>query len=116
MGRLVALRKARPHDETDLCRAPAGKGAVYEWQGNSKAGAGPMEIIDATHPDADQARFLQALHRSQYRRFHCPARRRCHRVTWSMEGPAPFVTKLMGLFFNMDKMIGAGLRDRTRPT
>jgi hypothetical protein len=28
------------------------------------------------------------------------------RVTRSMEGPAPFMHKVVGLFLNMDKMIG----------
>jgi len=27
-------------------------------------------------------------------------------VTWTMTGPSLFVTKVMGVFFNMDKMIG----------
>ena len=28
-------------------------------------------------------------------------------VTWSMYGPSPFVAKIMGTIFNMDKMIGS---------
>jgi len=28
-------------------------------------------------------------------------------VTWVMAGPSPYISKLMGLFFNMDKLIGA---------
>lgn len=28
------------------------------------------------------------------------------RVTWSMQGPAAYMTKLMGVFFDMDRMIG----------
>jgi len=27
-------------------------------------------------------------------------------MTWAMHGPANFVSKLMGVFFNMDKMVG----------
>ena len=27
-------------------------------------------------------------------------------MTWAMYGPSAFITKLMGVFFNMDKMIG----------
>jgi hypothetical protein len=29
------------------------------------------------------------------------------RVTWTMSGPSPFITKLFTLFFNMDKSVGA---------
>jgi hypothetical protein len=28
------------------------------------------------------------------------------RVSWTMQGPSPFISKLMGVFFNMDAMIG----------
>ena len=27
-------------------------------------------------------------------------------VTWSMDGPSPYIGKLIGVFVNMDKMIG----------
>jgi hypothetical protein len=27
-------------------------------------------------------------------------------VTWAMFGPSPFVTKVMGVFFNMEQMVG----------
>ena len=27
-------------------------------------------------------------------------------VTWSMDGPSPYIAKVMGLFFNMDRLIG----------
>jgi hypothetical protein len=27
-------------------------------------------------------------------------------VTWSMRGPSPFVARLVGVFMNMDRMIG----------
>jgi len=27
-------------------------------------------------------------------------------VTWAMHGPSPYISKLMGIFINMDSMIG----------
>lgn len=27
-------------------------------------------------------------------------------VTWAMEGPSPFMAKIMQVFFNMDRMVG----------
>ena len=37
------------------------------------------------------------------------------RLNWSMRGPSPYIARLMGIFFDMDQMIGkdfeAGLRD-----
>jgi len=34
-------------------------------------------------------------------------RRARRRVVWSIHGPSPYLSKLTGLFFNKDKMIGA---------
>jgi hypothetical protein len=28
-------------------------------------------------------------------------------VTWSMDGPTPYLGKVIGVFMNMDRMIGA---------
>ena len=32
-------------------------------------------------------------------------------VTWAMYGPAPFISKIMQVFFNMDTMIGKDFED-----
>jgi hypothetical protein len=28
-------------------------------------------------------------------------------VTWAMDGPTPYIGKLMGVFINMDNMVGS---------
>jgi len=33
-------------------------------------------------------------------------------VTWSMHGPSPFIAKVMGLVFSMDKMVGKDFETR----
>ena len=38
--------------------------------------------------------------------FHLVPEGESTRVTWDMHGPSPFVAKLMGLFFSLDRMIG----------
>src|SRR5713226_8017101 len=49
-----AWRSWSPYEKLDpamkkaLSGAAKGKGAVYAWEGNAKAGAGRMEIIDAS--------------------------------------------------------------------
>ena len=87
--------------------SPDGKGAVYEWRGNSKAGAGRMEIIEAA-PTRTLIKldFSQPFTAHNIAGFTALPTGTDTRLTWSMDGPAPFVTKLMGLFFNMDQMIG----------
>jgi hypothetical protein len=32
-------------------------------------------------------------------------------VTWAMRGPMPYMSKLMSIFFNMDRMIGKDFED-----
>ena len=33
------------------------------------------------------------------------------RVSWSMEGPSPFIARLMGIFMNMERMIGRSFEE-----
>jgi hypothetical protein len=86
---------------------PAGKGAVYEWQGNGKAGAGRMEIVAALPTQTlIKLDFSKPFTAHNIAGFTARPDGAATRLTWSMEGPAPFMTRLVGLFFNMDQMIG----------
>lgn len=88
--------------------AERGKGAAYAWQGNGKAGAGRMRIVDA----APSSRlgivldFSKPFVTSNQVEFTFVPRGDATEVTWSMQGPTPYMAKLMGLFFDMDAMIG----------
>jgi len=100
--------KLDPSMKRTYAGTAAGKGAVYEWDGSSKAGKGRMEIIDAaTTKTVIQLDFSKPFTAHNIAEFTALAQGDATRVTWSMSGPAPLVTKVMGLFFNMDKMIGA---------
>ena len=86
----------------------SGLGSTYAWVGNNKAGAGRMEIVKATAPtelniDLDFTKPFEAHHNAT---FTLTSEGDATRVTWTMEGASPFMFKLMGLVFNMDKMIG----------
>jgi hypothetical protein len=86
-----------------------GKGAVYTWDGSSKVGAGRMEIKEATAPSrvVIQLDFLKPFDVHNIADFAlAPRADASTEVTWQMRGPAPFVSKLMGVFVDMDKMIG----------
>ena len=99
--------KLDPAMKRTYAGAAAGKGAVYEWEGNSKAGQGRMQII-AAQPTrtAIQLDFIKPFRSSSIAAFTAQPQGATTRVTWSMEGPSPFITKALGLFFNMDRMIG----------
>jgi hypothetical protein len=102
-----SYEKLDPAMKRTYSGAPSGKGAVYEWDGNSKAGKGRMEITD-TSPRSTTIKldFVKPLESHSVAQFTLEPKGDSTNVTWSMEGPSPYVTKVMGLFFNMDRMIG----------
>jgi uncharacterized protein YndB with AHSA1/START domain len=86
----------------------AGQGAIYEWEGNDKVGRGRMEIAEASPPSkvAIKLDFIKPFEAHNVAEFTLQPKDDGTHVTWVMYGPAPYVSKLMGLFFNMDRMIG----------
>ena len=91
---------------------PSGVGAVYEWSGNRKAGPGRMEITDAVAPLrlADRPAVPQAVQVEQHDHVRARRTRRQHDVTWRMVGAKTFMTRVMGIFMSMDKMVGTTSR------
>ena len=86
----------------------AGKGSGYAWQGNSKVGEGRMEILDDPAPSKVVIKldFIKPFEGHNIATFLLVPKGDVTDVTWTMDGPSPFVAKLMGVFMNMDKMIG----------
>ncbi|PXA84120.1 polyketide cyclase [Caulobacter sp. D4A] len=86
--------------------AERGVGATYAWAGK-KAGTGRMRIDEAASRQVRIALdFEKPFKASNTALFTAVPEGDVTRVTWSMSGPAPFISRLMGLVFNMDKMIG----------
>jgi hypothetical protein len=88
--------------------APSGKGAIYNWAGNSKAGEGRMEIVEAAAPSKIRIKldFLKPFEGHNTAAFTLEANGPATNVTWAMYGPVPFMMKVMSIFFSMDKMLG----------
>jgi len=87
---------------------PAGVGSAYAWSGNDKVGAGRMEIqkVVPAREVVFKLDFLKPFKASNTGRFAFEPEGAATKVTWTMEGKNPYISKVMGLFFNMDKMIG----------
>ena len=100
--------KLDPTMKRTLSGAASGVGAVYAWDGSGKVGAGRMEIKDVVVPSkiGIQLDFIKPFEGHNITEFTLVPSGQSTEVTWRMHGPAPFVSKLMGLFFNMDTMIG----------
>jgi uncharacterized protein YndB with AHSA1/START domain len=97
-----------PNMKRTLSGAPSGTGAVYAWEGSSKVGAGRMEIRDVAPPSkvVIQLDFIKPFEGHNVTEFALVPKGESTDVQWTMRGPATFMMKLMGLFMNMDKMIG----------
>lgn len=89
--------------------AERGRGAVYEWAGNSQAGQGRMEITDSIEPSRVTIKldFIAPFEGHNVAEFRLAPEGNATAVTWTMDGPTPYMAKLMGVFVNMDTMIGS---------
>ena len=92
---------------------PGTVGSTYAWKGNRKAGAGSMAItrVDATEVDVD-LQFTAPFKSSSAVAFrmsdvsdagHAVA---ATRLVWSMTSPQNLMSRVMGVFVNMDKFLG----------
>lgn len=86
----------------------SGKGAVYEWTGNSKVGAGRMEITEPTPSSKILVKldFIKPFEGHNIAEFTLEPQGDTTRLTWAMYGPTPFVSKVMQVFVSMDSLIG----------
>jgi len=90
----------------------AGVGAVYEWSGTGKAGAGRMEIVEMRTGSEgglitiklDFFRPFKTTNTAEF--LMTPTADAGTQLTWAMFGPSPFMSKLMGVFIDFDKMVG----------
>jgi carbon monoxide dehydrogenase subunit G len=101
--------KKDPAMKRTLSGAASGKGAIYEWEGNKEVGKGRMEIAETTPPSKVliKLHFIEPFEAHNTAEFKLEGKGDSTNVTWAFDGPCTFVTKVMSVFFDMDKMIGA---------
>lgn len=86
----------------------AGSGAAFSWNGNSAVGAGKMTITESHANELIRVRLdffkpFAGVGDTEYA-FKSEANKTV--VTWTMTGKKVFITKAIGLFVSMDKMLG----------
>lgn len=88
--------------------AAHGPGSVMAWAGNAQVGEGRMTITDVQPNKSVTIRldFLKPFPSTSTAEFTFEPEADGTRVTWSMSGRRTFVPKAVGLFINLDKMIG----------
>lgn len=97
-----------PDMERTYSGPESGTGATYVWSGNRRAGEGRMEITEAVEPTRVSIAldFLKPFKSSSITTFDLTPDGETTRVTWTMTGPMTLMTRVMGIFKSMDKMIG----------
>jgi hypothetical protein len=99
--------KMDPEMKRTFSGAASGKGAIYAWEGNKKVGKGRMEITDASPSKiAIKLDFIEPFEGHNVTEFTLEAKGDSTNLTWTMSGPALFITKVMQVFVSMDAMIG----------
>ena len=97
-----------PGMKRDYGGAERGKGATYGWEGDKNVGTGRMEILEASTPSrlVIKLDFLKPFEAHNTAEFTMLPQGNATSVHWVMHGPAPFMSKVMTVFMNFDKMVG----------
>ena len=85
----------------------SGPGAAYAFTGNKEVGKGAIKITSAT-PDVVRMdlTMLEPFEAENRVEFRIEPSGPATRVTWSLEGKAPYLAKVIHLFLDMDTMVG----------
>jgi len=107
-GSWSPYEKFDPAMQKTYSGAARGKGAVYEWVGNGKAGAGRMEITGVSQPYQVTIKldFLKPFEGHNIAEFTLQTEGDSTNVTWAVYGPQPYFAKVMSIFLSMDSLLG----------
>jgi hypothetical protein len=86
----------------------SGPGASYSFKGDSNVGKGRIEVTGGSAPQQVLMRLTmqEPMAGRNEIEFKLVPQGATTEVTWAMHGPSPYIAKLVGVVFNMDKMIG----------
>ena len=88
--------------------AAQGKGAAYAWEGNKEVGTGRIEITESSPPSRvtmalDMIKPIKAHNTVE---FTLEPQGGSTSVIWAMNGNMPYISKILSVFLNMDRMVG----------
>jgi hypothetical protein len=99
--------KMDPAMKRSYSGAAKGKGAVYAWVGNKDVGEGRMEITEITPTRvAMDLDFVKPFAAHNKVVFTLGPKGDSTEVSWDMQGPLPYVAKVVHVFLDMDGMVG----------
>lgn len=90
---------------------PAGVGQSYAWNSRKEVGTGRLTIEESVPGQkvGMQLEFVKPMKSTATLALTLAGTPTGSLVTWSMDGNHNFLGKAMGLFMNMDKMLGADI-------
>jgi len=100
--------KIDPNMKTSYSGPAAGVGATMQFSGNNKVGEGQLEILKVIPNSLVEIRLamvkpLSGINIIQYR---LSPEGSSTRFSWSMVGDRNFLSKLVGIFIDCEKMVG----------
>jgi uncharacterized protein YndB with AHSA1/START domain len=100
--------KLDPNMKVTFDGPASGVGAGYSWVGNNKVGEGRMTILESRPGELVRIKleFIKPFKATNTTEFTFKPEGSGTHVTWNMYGDKNFLSKAMGLFMNMDKMVG----------
>ena len=85
----------------------SGPGATYDFQGNKDVGKGRIEVTGSSPHEVDMSLdMLEPFEGHNAVAFKLKPQGQATEVTWAMHGPSPSIARLVGVFIDMDHMIG----------
>lgn len=101
-------QKVDPAMKLSFSGPPSGPGAAYAWVGNKDVGEGRLSIIESRPSELVKIKleFLKPFAATNIAEFKFKPEGGQTAVTWSMAGEKNFIAKAVGLFMNMDRMVG----------
>ena len=90
----------------------SGVGAMSAWE-SRKVGTGRMTITETEAPNriAIQLDFVEPFASRNFASFALTERAGSTEVVWEMHGPVSFLQRIIGLFVDMEKMMGRSFDD-----
>jgi hypothetical protein len=100
--------KMDPNMQRSFSGAASCVGAKYAWVGNKKVGQGNMEITNSAPSKTMQLdlHFIKPFQADNVTEFTLSPQGKGTHLKWEMRGHAPFIFRVMGVFFSMDKIVG----------
>ncbi|MFC5522756.1 SRPBCC family protein [Polaromonas jejuensis] len=113
-GAWSPYEKKDPAMKRSFSGPAAGKGAAYGWESTGGGvGMGDMLITESVPSSLIKIdlNFTKPFEAHNKVVFSIQPQAGGSTVSWEMQGPAPLMSRVMQVFFNMDQMVGKDFED-----